>query len=188
AVAPGLLDLIGPSGAFLTVGLVLPIAVALSWPRLRRADDVTALPAHLLARLRAIPMFAALDVPSIDLLARRAIPLEVSDGTAVIREGEHGDRFFAIDDGTVEVTKEGVAVALLGPGDHFGEIALLRDVPRTATVTARGLVRLVAVERDDFLRVVTGFAVSEEEAHRIAQVRLDDLDARNEGPTAGPVA
>jgi CRP-like cAMP-binding protein len=86
-----------------------------------------------------------------------------------------------IEEGSFAVSADGTSVATLGPGAYVGEIALLRDVPRTATVTALEDSTVLALERDDFLRAVTGFALSQEEAHRIAAARLNELRAGRSG-------
>jgi CRP-like cAMP-binding protein len=99
----------------------------------------------------------------------------VQPGTVVIRQGDAGDRFYVIDHGRMTVTADGRHVADLGPGDFFGEIALLRDVPRTATVTASEDTRLLSLERDQFLEAITGFAFSHLEVDRVAVERLNDL-------------
>ena len=85
--------------------------------------------------LRSIAMFRPLDPPTLERLAGALLPLDVPEGEPVVRQGEAGDRLYLIAEGTVEVTRDGRSVTKLGPGDHFGEIALLRDVPRNATVT-----------------------------------------------------
>ena len=74
----------------------------------------------------------------------------------VIREGDPGDRFYVIDAGEVQVSIGGLPVRTMGPGTSFGEIALLNNVPRTATVIAGGPVTLLALDRDEFLAAVTG--------------------------------
>ena len=89
-------------------------------------------------------------------LARALKPVEVAAGDVFIREGDDGDGFYVVETGTVEVSKDGRFVARLGPGDYFGEIALLRDVPRTATVTATSASVLQALDREHFIPAVTG--------------------------------
>jgi cAMP-binding proteins - catabolite gene activator and regulatory subunit of cAMP-dependent protein kinases len=96
-------------------------------------------------------------------------------GEQVIREGDAGDRFYVIAEGEVDVSVDGRSAGTLGPGDFFGEIALVRDVPRTASVTTRGDVRLYALARDDFVAAVTGHAPSLEAAHAVVASRLGSL-------------
>ena len=93
---------------------------------------------------------------SLEQLAAYAQPVIATAGSAVIREGEQGDRFYVIQSGEAEVLIHGHDVNELGPGDSFGERALLRDTPRTATVEARSELELQAIERDAFLEAVTG--------------------------------
>jgi CRP-like cAMP-binding protein len=96
-----------------------------------------------------------------------------ASGEAVIREGDIGDFFYAIADGEVTVSKRGEPVAVLGRGDCFGEIALLRDVPRTATVTARTPLQLDALDKTSFLAAVTGHDPSARAAEALVHARLD---------------
>jgi CRP-like cAMP-binding protein len=90
----------------------------------------------------------------------------------MVREGDVGDRFYIVVEGEVEVSQYDRVVSELGPGGYFGEIALLRDVRRTATVTARTDVVLYALDRDDFLASVTGHPQSAEAAETVMSARL----------------
>lgn len=105
-------------------------------------------------------------------LAAGVEPQGAAPGEVIVRQGEPGDRFFIIESGTVAVAVDGGAERALGPGGSFGEIALLRDVPRTATVTASTEVRLVAIERTRFLAAVTGNRSSVAAADRVVERHL----------------
>ena len=116
-------------------------------------------------------IFEPLPRQKTEFLARRLVPVHVAAGDEVFREGDHGDRFYVVAEGTVEVFVDGQA-KLEGPGGWFGEIALVRDVPRTATVRARTDAELLALERDDFLAAVTGYDPSREAAESVVAERL----------------
>ncbi|MEO8477400.1 MAG: MFS transporter [Actinomycetota bacterium] len=178
-LAPGLVAWLGPRGAFYATGALLPALVAVTWPALRKLDRDTVVPERELALLRSIAIFAPLDIPTVDHLAQQLHPRMVAAGATIMTQGDVGDRFYIIDRGAVEVSADGRHVADLGPGDFFGEIALLRDVPRTATVTATQETRLLSLERDQFLTAVTGFAYSHLEVDRITVQRLNDLERGN---------
>jgi len=130
-----------------------------------------------LALLRSIPIFAPLPGAPLEHLAARLIPLSVEPGTIIVKQGDPGDRFYIIVEGQVEVEVDGQRSATLGPGDHFGEIALLRDVPRTATVAAATPVVLYALEREDFLSAVTSHVPSSQAAQMVVDARLHGLAA-----------
>jgi MFS family permease len=155
------------TAATLVCAALLPVAVSLSWSRLTALDARTVVPVHALALLRRASIFAPLPEPPIEAVARRAVWLTIPIGTEVIRQGDHGDRYYVMASGRVKVEQDGHFLReLLDPGDGFGEIALLYDVPRTATVTALETTELLAVDRATFLDAVTGQsgAVSEASA------------------------
>jgi len=112
------------------------------------------------------------------------IPVNPAPGETIIRQGDPGDRFYLVEDGAVAVTIDGEHVADLGPGDFFGEIALLRNAPRNATVTASGLVRLLVLERMEFLDAVTGSHAASEAADRAVDQRLAEIPASDGEPVA----
>jgi MFS family permease len=173
--APLMTGTIGIRWAMVVTGAVLPVLAGLVWRRIRALDDEALAPTRELAFLRAIPLFKPLPAPAIDQLASHLIPLQATAGDEIVRQSEPGDRFYVIASGEVEVLVDGRPSGVFGPGDHFGEIALLRDVPRTATVKARTGTELYALERDEFLSAVTGHAASAEAADAIVASRLAGL-------------
>jgi MFS family permease len=172
--APLMTGTIGIRWAMVVTGAVLPVLAGLSWRQIRALDAEALVPPEL-ALLRAIPLFKPLPAPAIDQLASHLIPLQATAGDEIVRQGEPGDRFYVIASGEVEVLVDARPSGVFGPGDHFGEIALLRDVPRTATVKARTDTELYALERDEFLSAVTGHAASAEAADAIVASRLAGL-------------
>lgn len=153
---PWAFDTFGLRDGLLAVGAVAPASVLLTWGWLRRLDTTMGVRDRDLALLRDIPMLAPLPLPALEHLARALEPVEVPAGADVVVEGEPGDRFFVVESGRAEVLGADGAVAELGPGDSFGEIALLRQVPRTATVRATTDVVLRSLAADRFLTVVSG--------------------------------
>ncbi|GAA2031855.1 hypothetical protein GCM10009740_22280 [Terrabacter terrae] len=109
-------------------------------------------------------MLRTLPLPSVEQLARGLEPVNLAAGEVVFRQGDVGDRYYVIESGDVEVVGDGRVVATIGPGEGFGEIALLRRTPRTATVVALSDVRLRALLSNRFLPVVLGFTPSAREA------------------------
>jgi MFS family permease len=175
-VAPALISGLGIRGTLIAVGCFVPVLVVLLWPQLLRIDSEAAAPAaDRLELLRRMPIFAPLPGATLESLAGRLIPVDVAAGEVVIREGDEGDRFYAISEGQVDVSSAGAHVSTLGPGEPLGEIALLRDVPRTATCTARTAVKLFALTREDFLSAVTSHAASQEAAEATVTTRLSGL-------------
>jgi MFS family permease len=170
--APGLLALLGAKATLVLVGAFLPAVLVPLWPLLRRVDAAARIAEEPLRLLRAIPMFAVLPVPALERLAAATTEVRVPAGAAVFAQGDGGDRFYVIADGTASVELDGEPESTLGAGDFFGEIALLRDVPRTATVRAGDALRLYALERNDFIAAVTGHAPSREAADSVVAARL----------------
>jgi MFS family permease len=170
-LAPVLIDSIGVRWALVVVGALLPILAVLARASLARLDAVP-VDAAKLDLLRAIPLFSPLSPPVLEQLAAGLAPVSASAGDEIIRRGDHGDRFYVVSSGEVEVLVDGRPPRREGEGSYFGEIALLRDVPRTATVLAATDVELFALDRDDFLPAVTGHSGSVQAAEAVIGSRL----------------
>jgi CRP-like cAMP-binding protein len=125
--------------------------------------------------LRELTLFAPLSQPALEQIAVNLRSVAVPEGTAVIREGDPGDEFYIVEQGALRVTVGGMPAAPIHAGGFFGEIALLRDVPRTATVIATADCVLLALEREQFLAAVTGHADSVAAADLVAARRLAAL-------------
>jgi MFS family permease len=174
-LAPLLISLFGVRWALVATGLLLPALALASWARLRKIDERTVVPERELELFRSLPLFAPLPPATLEHLARSLVRVPAAAGSEIIRQGEVGDRFYLVDKGDMDVLINGEVVSSLGPGDHFGEIALLRDVPRTATVNARTDASLLALERDEFVSAVSGHPVSREAADAVVAARLGRL-------------
>ena len=171
-LAPALISWLGIRGALIVAGAVLPAVTIPSFGMLARIDRTLTVPTAQLKALRAIEMFAPLPAPTLEALASSLTRVSVPAGESVFRQGDHGDRFYIVDSGEIEIEIDGREANVLGPGEHFGEIALLRDIPRTATARARKETQLYVLERDAFLGAVTGHAGSSEEAETVVVARL----------------
>ena len=168
---PALIALVGTRGALAVAGAVLPVFALLAWRSLR-ALDAAAPPHALVTRLRAVPFLAPLRLPALERLAARFVQVHIEPGTELMRQGDPGDRFYLIADGRAGVAVDGRHLVTLTAGDFFGEIALLRDVPRTATVTALTDVEVLALDRDDFLSAVAASPDSAAAADTVVRTRL----------------
>lgn len=154
-------------------------------PNLTRVDAPS--PDRLDLLLRS-PIFAPQPGPTLERLAAQLIPFSASTDDTIIHEGDHGELVYLIARGRLEVQAESCIVATLGPGDHAGEIALLRDVRRTATIVALEPVELYALPRDDFLSAVTSHQASTRAARELVETRLAGLESALRRPPSPPPA
>ena len=177
-IVPVFIGLSGARAAMIGTALVGLAMLAVFWRRLRTIDDEADVPQVEIQLLRTMPMFAPLPAPELEGLARALVPVPVAACTTVIREGEPGDRFYAVADGSLRVTKGGSDVATLRHGDGFGEIALIQDVPRTATVTALTDSQLYSLEKEPFILALTGHVSAARAAGDLVARRLDELERR----------
>jgi MFS family permease len=174
---PALVGLSGAPAALIGTAVLLLVIAAVVWRRLRSIDGAADVPQVQIQLLRLVPIFAPLPAPELEGLARALEPVHVAAGTTVIREGEAGDRFYAIATGELQVTKNGRDVKLLRRGDGFGEIALIEDVPRTATVTATTDAELFSLTKEPFILALTGHAPAARAASEMVSNRLGELEA-----------
>jgi MFS family permease len=173
AIAPAVISWLGTETALVVTGAFLPVLVALFGAQLARIDATAERPGGTELRiLGSVPIFAPLPGVTLEHLATRLVPLRIEPGRIVVREGDPGDRFYVVAEGTLDVSEYGRTISELGAGGYFGEIALIRDVPRTATVTAKTPVVLYALDRDDFLSAVTSHEPSAEAAEEVVSARL----------------
>jgi MFS family permease len=157
AAAPLLVDWLHPPGAWAVLGVALAVLAGIALVLIRSLDGRAVLLPDEIALLRRVPFLSVLPAYELERLSRKAQWQDVAQDQVVIRQGEAGDRFYVVDSGQFSVTIDGRRrPGELGPGQSFGEIALLYAVPRTATITAMTGGRLLALSKDDFLAAVTG--------------------------------
>jgi hypothetical protein len=171
---PLLVAALGPRAAFVAVGLILPALTLLAWRKLVEIDHAVAAPVAGLDLIEGVPMFAPLPLAAKEHMAAALIPVSVAGGDIIIRAGDPGDRFYIVGEGEFEVVGDGFA-ASAEAGEHFGEIALLRNVPRTATVRAVDDSKLFALDRDDFLAAVTGHSHVRAAGEAVVEARLGSV-------------
>jgi MFS family permease len=177
--APGLVSWLGVRGALVAVGACLPLVVAFRWLALHRLEAGAPVPEREFKALRALDPFAPLSLATVENVSRRVSQVKVSAGQVVIREGDDGDLFYVVADGKFDVSCRAGAVVLdpLGGGDYFGEIALLRNIPRTATVTARTDAMLYSLDRESFLCAVSAHPCTTERMSNGATRRFEKAHA-----------
>ncbi|HUF02413.1 MAG TPA: cyclic nucleotide-binding domain-containing protein [Gaiellaceae bacterium] len=171
-VAPVLVAVFGARGAFVVAGAILPALALATWRPIARETGERPLLEERIALLRRDPLFAPLPLTALDLLAERMTPISYAAGETLMRKGERGQEYVLLASGEVDVTDDGRALGAVGPGEGVGEIALLYDVPRTATVVARSAVDGFRIDSSTFLDALTGPAAGAI-AERIAAHRLE---------------
>ncbi len=170
-LVPVALALFGVRGALFALAAMLPLFAILRSSALRSFEIGAPVSEQGYALLRGDPIFEPLPMATVERLTHGLLTLTAVPGEEVITEGERGDHFYLIESGEVEVSENGEFRCLQGPGESFGEVALLRDVPRTATVRARTQTVLMALEREHFIGAVTGHDRSHEAARATAEER-----------------
>jgi MFS family permease len=173
---------LGPRAALIGIGLLCPLLAVAAWGRLRQLDRTVGVHDRDVQLLQRVPMLRTLPLPSIEQLARGLEVVTVPAGQVVFRQGDVGDRYYVVESGEVEVVGDGALVTALGPGEGFGEIALLRDSRRTATVVARTDVRLRALLSHRFLSVVLGFTPAAREAAAGVDRMVERFVPKEPGP------
>jgi len=170
-LAPVGIELLGSRGALIAAGGLLAVLAGLASRSLERIDDVADVRVAELELLGRTSIFAPLPYAALRRLAASLQECRASEGEEIVRQGEPGDLVYVIADGHASVTRDGDILRELGPDDVFGELALILDVPRTATVTATEPVVLRTLAREPFLAAVTGNQLSQDELHRIVAAR-----------------
>jgi len=167
---PLAINLVGNRATFAVAGLSLPIVLVLVGRAIIRGDRLDPGRMAELRLLRGIPMLAPLSGPVLERLAGAIDRGSFAAGSTVIREGDSGDRFYVVESGRLAVSVDGREVRRLGPGEGFGEIALIRNVPRTATVRALDDVTVLGIDRAPFVEALGG----QPRSRTIVRALIDD--------------
>ncbi len=166
-LVPVLVETGGPQSALVGVAALLLLGVALAARQLWGIDAAATVPQVEIRLLKSITVFSPLPAPQLEGLARALQPLAVDAGTVIIREGDRGDCYYAIADGELLVSENGLEVNRVRRGDGVGEIALIRDSFRTATVTAVSPSQLYVLDKESFLTAISGQATAARECERV---------------------
>jgi hypothetical protein len=175
-LVPALILLGGSRAALVGLAVVLVLGAAIGGRRLFTVDAEADVPVVEISLLRSMRLFSVLGPPALEAVARALERRDLPPGTPLITEGEIGDFYYVIGSGEVHVMREGRSLGHRVRGDGVGEVALLRDVPRTATVIAATPVTAYVLDREAFLTAVTGHDMAREAAHVIVEERLRDED------------
>lgn len=171
-VAPALLGAFGLRGTFVVAGALLPITAAVTWRGMRHADDAAVVPARELALLRSLPMFRPLPLTTLELIAGELVPVQFAAGDLLVEQGASGDVLYLLDAGVVDVERDGRRIRTIEAPSSIGEIALLREVTRTATVRAVADTSGFVLPGPAFVAAVTGNVVSTGVADELVEERL----------------
>jgi hypothetical protein len=171
-VAAPLVGLLGLRTALVVAGALLPALAIVSAAAVRSADAAGVVPHRQVDLLRGIPLFAPLSMVVIERLARSLEPIRHEAGTSVIVQGEAGDAYYIVSSGRADVVHDGATIAEVAAGDGFGEIALLDDRPRTASIVVREALEGYRLPREAFLEAVTGSPLSARAGARLVAERL----------------
>lgn len=155
-LAPILVSSFNVRTALIVAAIPLPLATIIGWPLLRRLDTSAGERTHVLTLLHGVPCLEPLDMASLGLLATAVVTEHVGAGVDVVRQGQHGDAFYVVKEGGADVLVDGYVIGAISQGGSFGERALLRNVPRTATVRSREPMELLTLSRENFLSGITG--------------------------------
>jgi hypothetical protein len=172
ALAPAVLTMTDVQRALLGAGILLVVSAVAGWHATTVLDHGLRIPGPEVALLRGSPIFAPLPLVTVEYLATRVQEEHFEPGTTVLREGERGSLYYVIVDGEAIASVEGHPLRTMGPGEGFGEIALLRDVPRTATVVARGALRTLTLQRTEFLEALSANVDSASAADAVVRGRV----------------
>lgn len=164
----------GVKAALFAPAVVAVVVMALLWSRLSKIDSSATVPQVEIQLLRSISIFAALPAPALEAVARDLEPLAVAQGTVVITQGEPGDCYYAVAGGELTICRDDELVGLVSRGQGFGELALIRDIPRQATVTASTDASLFTLHKEPFVRAVTGHATATRAVTSIVTEYLGD--------------
>jgi MFS family permease len=171
-IVPVLVHLGGNRLALLGVAALLPLAAVAGGRALIGLDADTPVPVVEIALLRSLPLFAELPAPAVEGLAAALTPVQLAAGDVLIRQGDVGDAYYAIAAGELDAWQDGHFLRRCGRGEGVGEIALLRAIPRTATVIAHSAATVYVLNREPFLTAILGHALTRRQADRIADARL----------------
>ncbi len=183
--APLLVTLLGERGALVAVGLLAPVVCVLLWYQTTKVDRSISVRTDVIGVLRGVPMLRPLPVNAIEQLAQHAEHAEVGAGTTVFAAGSVGDRFYVVESGSVDILDGDRLVRTMGPGEGFGEIALLGQTTRTMTVRAHEDTTLLGISASDFLPAVTGISEARAAAESTRREHLRHAPGRLTGEDPG---